>query len=152
MRTFLVVSGVALCSAVTAEPPPRRVAKDAPGATLAAPSRSPCGRHTFEVADGYVSIDGAPVHKQDGPTQLVGRPTWRPDGGALAWIERKRGETRLFVLPKVRRFSAELLDWALPSTVAKSAIHWVGASRLVVGREALQPLAIASWTEETNER
>jgi hypothetical protein len=73
-------------------------------------------------------------------------PTWRPDGDALAWLERRAGETRLVVLPEVARPS-ETIVWPLPSVLAQDRVHWAGENKVVVGPEALQPRAVASWSE-----
>jgi hypothetical protein len=77
---------------------------------------------------------------------VLAAPTWRTDGDALAWLERRMGETRLVVLPLISR-PTETIVWPLPPALAGDRVHWAGANKIVVGPEALQPRAVASWTE-----
>jgi hypothetical protein len=111
-----------------------------------APLRSPCGRHVVEVEDGAIFVDGRKVHPASGTVHVLAAPSWRPDGDALAWLERRSGETRLVVLPEIAR-PAETIVWPLPPSLAQDRVHWAGDNRVVVGPEALQPRAVASWSE-----
>jgi hypothetical protein len=111
-----------------------------------APARSPCGRHLVEVDGGAVFVDGRRVHPDAGSVDVLGPPTWRPDGDAVAWVERHRGETRLVVVPEVAR-PAEPLVWPLPRALGQDRLHWSGRSRVIVGPEELSPRAIASWDD-----
>ena len=131
------------------EPPPakqgRRHASRAAHLRLA-PLRSPCGHHTVEVEGGAVIVDGRRVTPALGSVEVIGVPSWRSDGGALAWMERGGGETRLVVLPELGS-RVEPLAWPLPHNLTREQLHWVAANRVVVGPEALQPRAVASWSE-----
>lgn len=131
-------------------PPPekqsRRRAERRAGLPQLAPVRSPCGRHLAEVDAGAVFVDGRRVHPATGTAQLLQSPTWRRDGGALAWLERKSGETRLVVLPDLSR-PADTIVWPLPAVLAHDRVHWAGENKVVIGPEALQPRAVASWSE-----
>ncbi len=131
-------------------PPPekqsRRRADRRTGLLQFAPQRSPCGRHIVEVDAGSVFVDGRRVHPFTGSVQVLSAPTWRTDGDALAWLERRMGETRLVVLPLIAR-PTETIVWPLPPALAADRVHWAGANKIVVGPEALQPRAVASWSE-----
>ncbi len=111
-----------------------------------AAQRSPCGRHVVEVDNGAVFVDGRRVHPTMGVVQVLQAPLWRPDGDALAWLERRAGETRLVVLPSVGKPS-DTIVWPLPQALAQDRVHWAGDNKIVVGPEALQPRAVASWSE-----
>jgi len=108
--------------------------------------RSPCGRHTVTIDGGAVFVDGRRVHPAAGTVEVLRPPTWRRDGGALAWLERGGGETRLVVLPELAR-SAQPLAWTLPHALGHERVYWAGPSRVVVGPEELQPHAVASWVD-----
>lgn len=108
--------------------------------------RSPCGRHIVEVRDGSVFVDGRRVHPSDGAVYLLAPPTFRRDGGAVAWLERAAGETRLVVMPELGR-RAEPLPWALPTVAGDDQIFWTGARRVVIGPAMLAPRAVASWSD-----
>jgi hypothetical protein len=125
----------------------RRAADRRTGILQFAPQRSPCGRHLVEVDGGAVFVDGRRVHPSAGSVQVLGAPTWRQDGAALAWLERRAGETRLVVVPEVSQPS-EALVWPLPRALAHDRPHWAGKNKVVVGPEPLQPRAVASWTEQ----
>lgn len=111
-------------------------------------SRSPGGRHFLELADGVVVIDGWHVSR-DTNVQMIGTPVWRPDGDAVAWIERVAGGIRLAVVPALRRTPADAMTWALPLALAREAIHWSSARRVAIGPSTLAPRAVASWIEES---
>jgi hypothetical protein len=111
-----------------------------------APIASPGGRHVVEVRDGGVFVDGKRIHPSDGTVYVLGAPTFRSDGGAVAWLERNGGETRLVVVPELGRRS-EPLPWTLPALRADAQIFWAGVNRVVVGPELLAPIAVASWTD-----
>jgi hypothetical protein len=121
----------------------RRVGPRAPQ-TLA-PSASPGGRHVVHVAGGAVFVDGRRVHPRDGSVYLLAAPSWRADGGAVAWIERGDGETRLVVLPAVDDGAAPL-PWVLPALPGGDQLFWAGRNRIVVGPALLAPRAVASWS------
>ena len=110
------------------------------------PSRSPCGRHLVEVDGGAVFVDGRRVHPSLGSVDVLGQPTWRSDGDAVAWIERQHGETRLVVVPSLGQ-PYEPLVWPLPRALGQDRVHWAGANRIVVGPEELTPRAVASWSD-----
>jgi len=107
---------------------------------------SPCGRHVATVSDGAVFIDGRRVHGAHESVFVVAPPTWRRDGGALAWIERSGGEARLVVVPALDR-GAERLPWSLPAVSRDDQVFWAGPQRVVVGPALMAPRAIATWTE-----
>jgi hypothetical protein len=121
---------------------PRRRVAQRTGLLQYPPRRSPCGKHLVEVDGGAVYIDGKRVHPSLGSVDVLSEPAWRSDGSALAWLERGSGETRLVVLPEL---SGEPLAWPLPRALGRERIYWAGPTRIVVGPEELQPLAIASW-------
>lgn len=128
------------------EPPPVKQGRRHQGraAPRLLPSRSPCGLHTVEVEAGVVIVDGRRVHPSAGAVELLGAPTWRGDGRALAWLERGGGETRLVVLPDLAP-SSEPMAWPVPHALSRDRVHWVASNRVVIGPEALQPRAVASW-------
>jgi hypothetical protein len=107
---------------------------------------SPCGRHVATVIDGAVFIDGRRVHGAHESVFVIAPPTWRRDGGALAWIERRGGEARLVVVPTLDH-SAELLPWSLPAVSGDDQIFWAGPQRVIVGPALMAPRAVATWTE-----
>jgi len=131
------------------EPPPAKQPRRHPGRTgilSVPPSRSPCGRHLVEVDGGAVYVDGRRVHPATGSVQVLGTPSWRVDGDAVAWLERGAGETRLVVLPHLSA-DADPLAWPLPRALAGERIHWAGEHRVVIGPAPLEPRAVASWSE-----
>jgi hypothetical protein len=128
-------------------PPPEKQARrqiKRTGLLQFAPHRSPCGRHVVEIDGGAVFVDGKKVHPAAGSVHVLAQPSWRNDGAALAWLERRSGETRLVVLPEI---GSDTIVWPLPSSLAQDRVHWAGDNRVVVGPEALQPRAVASWSE-----
>jgi len=130
-------------------PPPERQPRRSARRTgiLELPAvRSPCGRHVVEVDSGAVFVDGRKVHPALGSVTVLQTPVWRADGDALAWLERRSGETRLVVLPQIAA-TGETFVWPLPNALAQDRIHWAGDNRVVVGPEPLQPRAVASWSE-----
>jgi hypothetical protein len=131
-------------------PPPekqsRRTAARRTGLLQFAAQRSPCGRHIVEVESGAVFVDGRRIHPSVGAVQVLHAPSWRADGDALAWLERRAGETRLVVLPELAH-PADTIVWPLPKALAQDQVHWAGANKIVVGPEMLQPRAVASWSE-----
>jgi hypothetical protein len=130
-------------------PPPSRQPRRAAtrtGLLSVPPSRSPCGRHLVEVDGGAVYVDGRRVHPSSGNVVVLATPIWRGDGDAVAWLERASGETRLVVLPALSSF-AEPMAWPLPRALGREQVHWAGARRVVVGPAALEPRAVASWTD-----
>jgi hypothetical protein len=159
-----IVFGLALAASVASGPAwarPRRLASTsgvAAGASRApTPAhltsvRSPCGRHRFEVVRGAVRVNGRVV--TNGVAQIVGAPVWRPDGRAVAWIERAGPQVRLVVLPEIpsealRRPAppAEPLPHVLGEVLRDERLFWAGQTRVVLGRRLLEPRAVLSWTE-----
>jgi len=129
--------------------PPLKQGRRSPSrrrAQALAPLPSPNGRHVVEVLEGAVIVDGKRVHPADGAVELLAAPLWRGDGGALAWLERANGETRLVVLPDLVD-GASPIAWVVPGALARERLHWVGARRVVVGPEPLSPRAVASWSD-----
>lgn len=131
------------------EPPPqkqsrRRAART--GLLEFAPSRSPSGLHLVEVDGGAVFVDGRRVHPGSGAVQILSAPAWRADGDALAWLERRSGETRLVVLPSVNTPS-EPIVWPLPRALSRDRVLWAAQNKVIVGPELLQPRAVASWSD-----
>jgi hypothetical protein len=110
------------------------------------PIASPCGRHVAEVIGGAVYIDGRRVRAAEGQAFVLAPPTWRRDGGAVAWLERSRGEARLVVVPALDA-AADPMPWTLPAVSIDDRVFWAGPRRVVVGPEVLSPRAIASWPE-----
>jgi hypothetical protein len=109
---------------------------------------SPCGRHYVDVVAGQVFVDGRRVSPGAGAVYLVGRPAWRRDGQAVAWVERHEGAAapQLVVVPAVDGH-AEPMPWTLPSVSPEDQIFWAGPRRVVVGPALLVPRAVATWTE-----
>ncbi len=124
----------------------RRIAMRVPRAQALPTVASPCGRHAVRVERGTVFVDGRAVHGPEGGAYVLASPTWRRDGGALAWIERGGGETRLVVLPDLQP-GTQPLTWSLPATADGERVAWAGPQRVVVGPELLAPRAVASWSE-----
>ena len=110
------------------------------------PVASPDGRHVAEVIGGAVFIDGRRVRASEGTAFVLAPPTWRRDGNAVAWIERRAGRVRLVVVPAIDDGS-EPLPWTLPVIAPEDRVYWAGQRRVVVGPEILAPRAIASWTD-----
>jgi hypothetical protein len=115
------------------------------GPQTLAPSASPGGRHVVHVANGAVFVDGRRVHAVGASVYLLVPPTWRADGGAVAWIERSEGEVRLVVLPEIAP-GAEPMPWVLPALPGGDQVFWAARNRIVVGPALLTPRAVASWT------
>lgn len=76
---------------------------------------------------------------------VIHAPTWRDDGGAVAWLERVDGEVRLVVLPEISPQAAPL-PWTLPTLPSGDQLFWAGQNKIVVGPALLAPRAVASWT------
>jgi hypothetical protein len=110
------------------------------------PERSPGGLHVVEIEDGVILIDGLRVHPLAGSVQVLHPPVWRADGDAVAWLERRRGETRLVVLPSLRE-RTQTIVWPLPPLLGRDLVHWAGDNRIIVGPKPLEPRAVASWSE-----
>jgi hypothetical protein len=107
-------------------------------------ARARCGRHTWEVSRGAVLVDGRRVNPAGGAVTVLAPPTCRADGTALAWIERRDGETRLVVLPEMDQRS-EPLPWPLPFVVTNDHVFWASQTKVVVGPSMLAPRAVASF-------
>ncbi|HET6281737.1 MAG TPA: hypothetical protein VFH73_12245 [Polyangia bacterium] len=110
------------------------------------PVTSPCGRHVVEVRDGGVFVNGVRVFPAGAAVYLLEPPTFRGDGGAVAWLERAGRETRLVVVPELGQ-RTEPLPWSLPTVSTGDHVFWAGANRVVIGPEVLAPRAVASWTD-----
>lgn len=123
----------------------RRLVPNRTAQTMAQ-STSPCGRHQVRVERGLVFVDGRAVRPRDGAVYVVAAPTWRSDGGAVAWVERGAGETRLVVLPDLRP-GTDALTWELPTWPSGDRVSWAGHKKVVVGPQMLQPRAVASWSD-----
>jgi hypothetical protein len=155
LATFMIAPGKARArprayAAAGPLPPPqkqsrRRVERGRLAQSLP-PQASPCGRHVVRVSAGAVFVDGRRVHPSDGSVYVLTPPAWRRDGRALAWLERRDGETRLVVLPDVGR-GADPLPWTLPAPAGRDQVFWTGPNRVVVGPDVLAPRAVASWSE-----
>jgi hypothetical protein len=113
---------------------------------LLRPIASPCGRHVAEVIGGAVFIDGRRVRAAEGQAFVLAPPTWRRDGGAVAWLERSRGEARLVVVPALAE-GREVMPWTLPAVSTDDRVFWAGPRRVVVGPAVVSPRAIATWPE-----
>lgn len=105
----------------------------------------PRGRHVVEVHEGAVYVDGRRVSGPR-PVHVVHPPTWRGDGGALAWVERDLGALRLQVLPDLRP-GTPLLAFPIPPALANERVLWSGESKVVMGAHVLAPRAVASWSD-----
>jgi hypothetical protein len=148
----LVAPGKALASAVKdrkldgLEPPSekqgRRRSVERRTGLVDSAARSPCGRHLVEIESGSVFVDGRRV--QAGGAQILAAPIWRADGNAIAWMERRAGETRLVVVPEVCR-PLEIIIWPLPRVLSADRPHWAASNKIVVGPEPLSPRAVATW-------
>jgi hypothetical protein len=110
-----------------------------------APLASPGGRHVVHVAGGAVFVDGRRIHPSTGGVYVMGTPSWRGDGRALAWLERSQGQVRLVVLPEIDP-RVEPLPWDLPPLLGGEQLFWAGPNRIVVGPALLAPRAVASWS------
>src|SRR5262249_36617079 len=97
-----------------------------------------------KVASGAVFVDGRRVHPEAGTVYLLAPPVWRRDGEAVAWIERRGGETRLVVLPELAA-GAEPLPWTLPPVASSDQGFWAGPNRTKIGKRPPEPAAAASW-------
>src|SRR5258708_9734879 len=107
-----------------------------------APVASPGGRHVVEVRAGGVFVDGRRVHPAGGSVYVLGAPTFRSDGGAVAWLERTEGQTRLGVVPELGR-RADPPPWMLPGVRADAQIFLAGSNKVAVGPTLLAPIAVA---------
>jgi hypothetical protein len=112
---------------------------------------SPCGKHHVDVVAGVVFVDGHRVHPSAGAVYLVAPPSWRRDGKAVAWVERREGSPspQLVVIPAVEGSQPEAMPWTLPSVSPEDQIFWAGPRRVVVGPALLVPRAVATWTESS---
>jgi hypothetical protein len=113
----------------------------------AGPVELDTGRHRVEVRAGVVFVDGWRVHPSDGAVYVTSPPTFRRDGGAVAWIDRAGAERRLLVLPALGPEHREVLPWQLPAADRGDQIFWAGPNRVVIGPGLFAPRAVASWTE-----
>jgi hypothetical protein len=111
---------------------------------------SPCGRHYVDVVGGVVFVDGRRAHPASGSVYVVAPPSWRRDGRAVAWVERREGSLspELVVIPTVDG-QLEPIPWALPPVSPEDQIFWAGPQRVVVGPALLVPRAVATWTESS---
>jgi hypothetical protein len=115
--------------------------------TLGLADRSACPRgvHTAAVQDGAVYLDGRRVSSTHA-VHVVQAPTWRQDGGALAWVERDVGVVRLQVLPDLSP-GTRPIGFTLPAGIANERVLWSGRTKVVVGPHVLAPRAIATWSD-----
>src|SRR5690349_945270 len=96
--------------------PRRRLLRQRAMAAREPETRSPCGRYVFEVRGGQIFVDGRLVAGAHGPVRLLHPPSWRQDGAAVAWLERKGSETRLVVVPDVETHT-DPISWVVPHAV-----------------------------------
>ena len=124
---------------------PRRAGRRSVPTTTFARRPCPLGRHLAAVQDGAVFLDGRRV-SGGRAVHVIVPPTWRADGGALAWIERDEGVTRLQVLPDLYP-ETRPLSFALPPGVGSDLVHWSSPTKVVLGPHVLAPRAVASWSD-----
>ena len=74
--------------------------------------------------------------------------TMKKDGPVMAnvLLIGSSSNVGLVVLPALTS-GTEPLAWQIPPALGQDRLYWAGPSRVVVGTEALEPHAVASWTE-----
>jgi hypothetical protein len=105
-----------------------------------------CRPRALQVVRGQVLLDGQRVHPGADRVRMLGRPIWRADRCAVAWIERRGPVTRLVVIPQIEG-PPSALPWHLPAVSRADRVFWAARTRVVVGRHLLAPRAVATWTE-----
>jgi hypothetical protein len=104
---------------------------------------SPDRRHRITLVEGRLRLDGHPVAAAGKP---LGRPVWRSDSRAVAFLQR---------CPTGLQLSVVLLDvdpwkpiiWSLPTLADSSRqIFWIGPQRIGVGDKTLVPRLVVTWT------
>jgi len=95
---------------------------------------------------GDVRVDGRMVRCGSG--RVVGQPAWRPDGGALALLQRSSRGLRLCVVLLEPGPGTPLTWWLPQQSEQLTRVFWVGQDRVGVGYRALVPRIVVSWTRE----
>ena len=106
---------------------------------------SPDRKHRVELCtSGQLALDGQRIPLTG---TLLGRPAWRRDGRALAFLQRSgAGMQLLIVLLDVDPLTP--LVWSLPSltTGTLREVFWIGPQRVGIGEKMLVPRVVVSWT------
>jgi len=77
--------------------------------------------------------------------RIVSELVWSPDGGGIAFMERRGRTTRLVVLLVIDNRGGDL-SWPLPEAARdpKNRLFWA-ENKLVIGESSLKPRFAASW-------
>lgn len=105
---------------------------------------SPNGRHVVQVRGQLLYIDGR-LRAFGAP---LGRPVWRRDSGALAFVRRgQRRQLELVVVPGLR--GQELIVWRVPPLVGRRPrLAWLGRYAVGLGKRVLMPRVVFRWTTQ----
>lgn len=107
---------------------------------------SPDRRQRVTVtASGRVQLNGRPV--RCGAGRVVGRPVWRPDSRAVAFLLRSTLGWMVVVVPDMAE--QQPLVWRLPYRAQPlRKLFWVGPQRVGIGARELIPELVVSWSTQ----
>jgi hypothetical protein len=109
--------------------------------------QSPDRRHLVEVTSrGRVRLDGKGV--RSGAGKLRGKPIWRRDSNALAFLQRSSFGLQLVVLPRLDH--RRPLVWHLPPAADElSKVFWISPRRIGIGAKEMVPRLVVNWSSST---
>lgn len=117
------------------------------GVRITSTLQSPDRRHVAEVTStGRVRLDGKGV--RSGAGKLCGKPIWRRDSHALAFLQRSSFGLQLVVLPRLNH--RQPLVWHLPPVAdGLSKVFWISPRRIGIGAKELIPRLVINWSTST---
>lgn len=144
---------VVVCAPLTAasKPPLASTGKSRyvkrPRVRIASTVQSPDRRHVVQVTSkGRVRLDGKTVRY--GAGKLRGKPIWRRDSHALAFLQRSSFGLQLVVLPRLDH--RRPLVWHLPPVADElSKVFWIAPRRVGIGAKELVPRLVINWSSST---